>query len=188
MSNQILTQSIIESIRKLVVPDYNSLIGWRDSIVLYVRSGSKATVATLSNIVAHLSYWKLHYLLRKLKPTFSEIRSQEDVITTFDNEQKLKKSYRIGGAVGSNKMTISLCTMVLHLYPAIKTKLQFVSDLSPAKWLWNRTPTNFVEDNIYSDTLDKHKESWWNNMLVEAFNCSKNNESLAKKIKIREKK
>ena len=91
-------------------------------------------------------------------------------------------------AEGSNKMTISLCTMVLHLYPAIKTKLQFVSDLSPAKWLWNRTPTNFVEDNIYSDTLDKHKESWWNNMLVEAFNCSKNNESLAKKIKIREKK
>ena len=125
----------------LVVPDYNSLIGWIDSIVLYVRSGSKATVATLSNIVAHPSYWKLHYFLRKLKPTFSEIRSQEDVITTFDNEQKLKQSYRIGGAEGSNKMTIYLCTMV---------------------------PTNFVEDNIYSDTLDKLKESWWKNMLVRS--------------------
>ena len=40
LSNKILTQSIIESIRKLVEPDYNSLIGWRDSIILYVRSRS----------------------------------------------------------------------------------------------------------------------------------------------------
>ena len=120
LSNKILTQSIIESIRKLAVPDYNSLVGWRDSLVIYVRSRSKATVATLSNILAHPSYWQLRNFLRKLTPTFSDIHSQEYVITTFDNEQKLKKSYRIGGADGSNKMTTSLCTMVLHLYPATK--------------------------------------------------------------------
>ena len=184
LSNKILTQSLIESIRKLVVPDYNSLSGWRDSLIIYVRSHSKATATTLSNIVSHPTYWQLRHFLRKFQPKFSDICEQEDVITTFDNEQKLKKSYRIGGAEGSNKMSISLCTMVLHLYPAVKTNLQFMSSLSPAKWLWNRTPQNFTEDKVYSKTVKKHKENWWNNVLKEVFNYFKSEESEAKKIKI----
>ena len=74
-------------------------------------------------------------------------------------------------------MTISLCTMVIHLYPAIKSKLQFVPSLSPAKWLWNKRPDNFEEDEICRDTLEKHKESWWNNILQEVFKSFKNDES-----------
>jgi hypothetical protein len=119
--NRNLAGNIFESIIKLVLPEYNSLTGWRDSLVIYVRSHSKATAATLSNIGAHPSYYQILHFIRKLKPTFNTIRADENVITTFDNDQKLNKSYSLGGAEGTNKMSISLCTMVLHLYPTVKT-------------------------------------------------------------------
>ena len=134
--DQKLARIVIEAIRILASPDYTSLIGWRDSLVIYVRTHSKAAISTLSHILPYPSYYQIRNFMRKLKPTFQDIRENEDLITAFDNEQKLKKSYRIGGTEGANKMTISLCTMVLHLYPYIKTKLQFNPSLSPAKWLW----------------------------------------------------
>ena len=167
--NRNLTSSIIKSMIKLVLPDYNSLIGWRDSLVIYVRTHSRATIETLSTILANPSYGQIWNFIQRLKPTFSDIREDEDLITAVDNEQKLKKSYRIGGAEGSNKMTISLCTMVLHFYPMIKTKFQFTPSLSPAKWLWNRRPENFDEDKIFEQTLKDHKQNWWDNILTEVF-------------------
>ena len=181
--NRNLARNICESILKLVLPDYNSLIGWRDSLVIYVRTHSKATVATLSTIMAHPSYHQMLHFIRKLKPTFNDIRKDEDVITVFDNEQKLKKSYRLGGAEGSNKMTVSLCTMVLHLYPAMKTKLQFMSNLSPSRWLWYKKPENFVENKKFNETLNNHKEGWWNTLLAEAFRTFKNEEIESNKSK-----
>ena len=122
--NQNLAHNILESILKLVLPDYNSLIGWRDSLVMYVKTHSKATVVTLSTISAHPTYAQMRHFLQKLKPAFNDIK-KEDVITAFDNEQKLKKSYRLGGAEGSNKMSVSLCTMVLHLYPNCNSSLHY---------------------------------------------------------------
>ena len=174
LTDKILTQNIIESIIKLVLPEYNSYIGWRDSLVIYVRTHSKATAAALTHILPHPTYRQIIYFIQKLKPSFNKVRTNEDIITTFDNEQKLKKSYRLGGAEGSNKMSISLCTMVLHLYPAMKTKIQFVSSLSPANWLWNRRPENFSEDDSFKKTLSNHKESWWNGILREVFESSLN--------------
>ena len=56
MLNQNLATNILESILKLVLLDSNSLIGWRDSLVIYVRTHSKAIVTTLSTIMSHPSY------------------------------------------------------------------------------------------------------------------------------------
>ena len=92
-----------------------------------------------------------------MKPQFSSIRDY-DIITTFDNEQKLKKSYRLGGKEGSNKMTTSLCTMVLHLYPNEKSYLHF--------------------NPLY---LAKHKEIWWNRIIIEIFDSEK--EPCRKRVK-----
>ena len=125
-SDRILSQNITESIIKLVIPEYNSFSGWRDGLVIYVRTHSKATTAALSRILPHPSYRQILHFIQKLKPSFNDVRNDEDLITTFDSEQKLKKSYRLGGAEGSNKMEISLCTMVIHLYPALKSNIQFI--------------------------------------------------------------
>ena len=91
------------------------------------------------------------------------------IITIFDNEQKLKKSYRLGGEEGSNKMTTSVCTMVLHLYPNDKSYLQFQSSLSPAQWLWNKLPSIPDYSKSFSKILNTHKEMWWNRILNEIF-------------------
>ena len=80
-------------------------------------------------------------------------------------------------------MEISLCTMVIHLYPAIKSKIQFISSLSPAKWLWNRTPDNFSEDESFKKCLKKHKESWWNGILKEVFESFSQEESPKTQVK-----
>ena len=40
MLNQNLAWNILESILKLVLPNYNSLIGWRNSLVIYVKTHS----------------------------------------------------------------------------------------------------------------------------------------------------
>ena len=159
-SDRILSQNITESIIQLVIPEYNSFSGWRDGLVIYVRTHSKATTAALSRILPHPSYRQILHFIQKLKPSFNDVRNDEDLITTFDNEQKLKKSYRLGGAEGSNKMEISLCTMVIHLYPALKSNIQFSSSLSPAKWLWNRSPDKFSEDESFTKCLKNHKERW----------------------------
>ena len=127
-----LAANTIDVIRKIADPKFVSWIGWRDSIVTFVRTHSKVTISMLTRIGAHPTYNQIQWFLSKLKPQFSSIRDQ-DIITTFDNEQKLKKSYRLGGEEGSNKMTTSLCTMVLHLYPNEKSYLQFQSSLSPSK-------------------------------------------------------
>ena len=175
--NRHLVRNIIESIIRLVIPDYNSLIGWRDALVIYVRTHSKATIDVLSTVLPYPSYYQIIHFIRRIKPTFNNIREDHDVITAFDNEQKLKKSYRIGGPEGSNKMSISLCTMVIHLYPAIKTKIQFLSYLSPSKWLWNRRPEHFSDNKIHKETLVNHKECWWNIILSEVFVKLKGDES-----------
>ena len=85
-------------------PKFVSWIGWRDSIVTFVRTHSKVTISMLTCIGAHPTYNQIQWFLSKLKPQFSSIRDQ-DIITTFDNEQKLKKSYRLGGEEGSNKIS-----------------------------------------------------------------------------------
>ena len=181
--DKVLAQNITESIIKLVIPEYNSFTGWRDGLVIYVRTHSKATTAALSRILPHPSYRQILHFIQKLKPTFNDVRNNEDIITTFDNEQKLKKSYRLGGAEGSNKMEISLCTMVIHLYPTIKSKIQFISSLSPAKWLWNRTPDKFVKDESFKKSLKNHKENWWNGIIKEVFESISNGESETRKFK-----
>ena len=174
--NRNLVKSIIESIIRLVIPDYNSLIGWRDALVIYVRTHSKATIAALSTVLPYPSYYQIIHFIRKIKPTFNNIREDHDVITAFDNEQKLKKSYRIGGPEGNNKMSISLCTMVINLYPTIKTKIQFSSAFSPSKWLWNRRPEIFLDNKVNKETLVTHKECWWNTILFEVFKKLKGEE------------
>ena len=83
-------------------PKFVSWIGWRDSIVTFVRTHSKVTISMLTCIGAHPIYNQIQ--LSKMKPQFSSIHDY-DIITTFDNEQKLKKSYRLGGEEGSNKIS-----------------------------------------------------------------------------------
>ena len=53
--DKVLCQNITESIIKLVIPEYNSFTGWRDGLVIYVRTHSKATTAALSRILPHPS-------------------------------------------------------------------------------------------------------------------------------------
>ena len=55
----------------------------------------------LTHIGAHPTYRQIIHFLNKLSPHFEKVRNGEDVITTFDNEQKLKKSYRLGGEEGA---------------------------------------------------------------------------------------
>ena len=50
-------------------------------------------------------------------------------------------------------METSLCTMVIHLYPAIKSNIQFISSLSTAKWLWSRATDTFSEDESFKKCL-----------------------------------
>ena len=85
--DKILSRNIIESITKLAVPEYYSFLGWRDSLVFFVRTHSKATASALSHIIAHPTYRQIYHFMRKLKPSFNALRSNEDVLTTFDNEQ-----------------------------------------------------------------------------------------------------
>ena len=80
-------------------------------------------------------------------------------------------------------MTVSLCTMVLHFYPMIKTKFQFIPSFSPAKWLWNRRPGNFEEDKIFEQTLKDHKENWWNDILTEVSETSNDDDGVNHKDK-----
>ena len=110
------------------------------------------------------------------------MRQNEDLITTFDNEQKLKKSYRLGGDEGSNKMTTSLCTMVLHLYPHDKTFIQFQPSLSPANWLWNKLPCISDYSKTFSQVLQIHKEMWWDKLISEIFEVEK--EPKNKRLKV----
>ena len=156
--NKNICGNIIEGIIKIACPDYNSCVGWRDSLVIYVRTYSKSTISTLTQIGAYPTYRQIYHFINKLKPSFNIIRENEDLITSFDNEQKLKKAYRLGGVEGSNKMTVSLCTMVLHFYPFMKTKLQYMQSLSPAKWLWNKIPDNFRKIKKNSNTLFNDKQ------------------------------
>ena len=78
-------------------------------------------------------------------------------------------------------MTTSLCTMVLHLYPNEKSYLQFQSSLSPAKWLWNKLPCISDYSKTFSKVLAKHKEIWWNRIIIEIFDSEK--EPSRKKVK-----
>ena len=119
----------------------------------FVKTHSKATISLLSCKGSYPTYKQIKLLLNKLKPSFKDI-PDKDLITAFDNEQKLKKSYRLGGEEGSNKMTTSLCTMVLHLYPQNKSYLQFQSSLSPANWLWNKLPCISEYSKTLPQTLD----------------------------------
>ena len=80
-------------------------------------------------------------------------------------------------------MSVSLFTMVIHLYPAIKTNLQFISALSPSRWFWYKKPENFVENKIFNKTLNRHKESWWNSLLAACFKSFKCDESDSKRSK-----
>ena len=99
-----LAANTIDVIRKIADPEFVSWIGWRDSIVTFVRTHSKVTISMLTRIGAHPIYNQIQWFLSKMKPQFSSIRDY-DIITTFDNEQKLKKSYRLGGEEGSNKIS-----------------------------------------------------------------------------------
>ena len=163
-----LAVNICEDLKKIADPQYVSLIGWRDSLVTFVKTHSKSTISMLSCVGSYPTYKQIKLLLNKLKPSFKDI-PDKDLITAFDNEQKLKKSYRLGGEEGSNKMTTSLCTMVLHLYPQNKSYLQFQPSLSPANWLWNKLPCISEYSKTFSQTLQSHKERWWNNLINDVF-------------------
>ena len=63
--DKVLRQNITESIIKVVIPEYNSFTGWRDGLVIYVRTHSKATTAALSRILPHPSY---HQILPMISP------------------------------------------------------------------------------------------------------------------------
>ena len=166
-----LAGNIIEALIRIVDPGYEGIIGWRDSIVTYVRTHSKTTATMLRHIGAHPTYRQIIHFLNKLNPHFEKVRNGEDVITTFDNEQKLKKSYRLGGEEGSNKS---------NLYPHIKTNIQFKQSLSPAKWLWNKLPKISEHSKTFSQVLQTHKEQWWNKLLKEIFSSE---EPSSKKVK-----
>ena len=163
-------------------------MGWRDSLVTYVKTHSKTTISALTHLGSHPTYRQILHFLSILKPSFNSVRDNEDVIVAFDNEQKLEKSYHLGGAEGSNKMTASLCTMVLNFYPNIKTNIQYYSHFSPAKWLWSLLPkmSDFKENLNFSETLQTHKESWWNKILKEMFEepHEESHGSESKKIKL----
>ena len=176
-------RSIEEALVKIANPDYESLTSWRDSIVTFVKTHSKSTIKMLSHIGAHPTYRQITYFLSNLKPNFNEIQKC-DIITTFDNEQKLKKSYRLGGAEGSNKMTTSLCTMVLHLYPSNRSDIQFQPSLSPANWLWNKVMRTSEYSKTFSQVLHSHKEKWWNRQIEEIFKAK---EPTPKKAKLSER-
>ena len=189
--NRSLAGNIVEALFKLVDTEYDSYVGWRDSLVTYVKSHSKATISALTYLGSHPTYRQIVHFINTLKPSFNPIRDNEDVIVAFDNEQKLKKSYRIGGEEGSNKMTSSLCTMVLNFYPNIKNNIQYNTIFSPANWLWNMLPkmNNLKDNHKFSETLQTHKESWWNKIIKECFEEShdKTHDSESKKIKLSNK-
>ena len=79
-------------------------------------------------------------------------------------------------------MTRSLRTMVLHLYPNEESYLQFQfqSSLSPAKWLWNK-PSISDYSKAFPKVLAKHREIWWNRIIIEIFDSE--NESSRKRVK-----
>ena len=55
----------------------------------YRSFNSKATIAALSTVLPYPSYYQILHFIRRIKPTFNNIREDHDVITAFDNEQKL---------------------------------------------------------------------------------------------------
>ena len=85
--NQKLAGNILEALIRIVDPGYEGIIGWRDSIVTYVRTHSKTTATMLTHIGAHPTYRQIIHFLNKLNPQFEKVRNGEDLITTFDNEQ-----------------------------------------------------------------------------------------------------
>ena len=56
---------------------------------VYIEHHSKATIAALSTVLPYPSYYQILHFIRRIKPTFNNIREDHDVITAFDNEQKL---------------------------------------------------------------------------------------------------
>ena len=54
--NKKIAGNIIKSIFKVVDPEYESHIGWRDAVVIYVKTHSKAIVSTLTSIGSFPTY------------------------------------------------------------------------------------------------------------------------------------
>merc|ERR1712173_131407 len=48
--NKKLARNIIEAISKIANPNYESLTGWRDSIVTFVKTHSKSTISMLTHV------------------------------------------------------------------------------------------------------------------------------------------
>ena len=91
----ILTESLlsifVKTLKKIADPQYVSLIGWRDSLVTFVKTHSKSTISMLSCIGSYPSYKQIKWFLNKLKPCFKDI--PDSLCTMVLHLYPQKKSY-----------------------------------------------------------------------------------------------
>ena len=66
-----MTLKQLNLVRKIADPEFVNSIGWRDSIVTFVRTHSKVTITMLTRIGAHPTYNQIKWFLNKLKPQFN---------------------------------------------------------------------------------------------------------------------
>ena len=86
-----LAVNICEDLKKIADPQYVSLIGWRDSLVTFVKTHSKSTISMLSCIGSYPSYKQIKWFLNKLKPCFKDI--PDSLCTMVLHLYPQKKSY-----------------------------------------------------------------------------------------------
>ena len=71
--DKVIAANTLDAIKKIADPEFVSLIGWRDSIVTFVRTHSKVTITMLTRIGVHPTYNQIKSF-SKLKPQFNLAR------------------------------------------------------------------------------------------------------------------
>ena len=109
----------------------------------------------------------------------------QDLVTFFDNNQKLGRSWRVKI---NSKMNVSVMTTIWHIYPPNITTFQNDSNLSPKLWFYKDVNVkNEVMNSIYKSSTEfkEHRREFIKARLstISTENLNKIEDDVSKEIK-----
>ena len=140
----------IETILNLCATHVVLPVHFRESIILYVLTGSKLALTTIAAASPYGSYQTVKSWLSTLSNKPSKV-SEGDLLAVFDNNQILQRRWRVKL---NNTVHCNVCTMVIYFEIGEHGSLQHET-LCPHEWMSQAKPEEEAE---FVKNIDKRED------------------------------
>ena len=142
----------VESILNLSAAHTVLPVHFRESVLLYVLTGSKLALTTVGGASPHSSYWSVRSWLSNLSDKPSKVPTG-DIMTAFDNNQILQRRWRV---TLNNVVQCNVATMIIYFDLDENGQLQFENE-APSSWMSAALPESELKRIKFLDQDDEIK-------------------------------